>query len=133
MSEPNSQPLTLNILIAEDNKVNQMVARKLVEKLGCHCDIANNGQECIDRLSQQHYDLILMDCMMPVKDGLEATREIRASGNNEIPIIAFTANAMKSDQQDCLEAGMNDFIDKPVDLKRMSSLLDKWAKKLRKT
>ena len=133
MAQNNNSSFGLHILVAEDNKVNQMVARKLLERLGCSCEIANDGLECIDMLAQENYDMILMDCMMPNMGGLEATREIRASGNTQIPIIAFTANAMDSDQQACLEAGMNDFIDKPVDMNRMIALLENWAKKLNKS
>ncbi|OED45141.1 hypothetical protein ACH42_05610 [Endozoicomonas sp. (ex Bugula neritina AB1)] len=130
--QKNNRQFKLHILVTEDNKVNQMVARKLLEKLGCDCSIANNGQECIDMLTTHSYDMILMDCMMPIKDGYEATREIRAAGNTHIPIIAFTAKAMDSDHQACLEAGMNDFIDKPINLNQMTSLLDRWSKKLGK-
>ncbi len=127
------QGFGLHVLVAEDNQVNQMVARKLLEKLGCSCAIAENGQECILMLAQDDYDLILMDCMMPELDGMEATRRIRASGSHcaNIPIIAFTANAMESDQQACDDAGMDDFIDKPVNLERMSELLAKWARQLK--
>ena len=132
MAQNNSSSFGLHILVAEDNKMNQLVARKLLKKLGCSCEIANDGLECIDMLAQGQYDMILMDCMMPNMDGLEATRKIRASGNTQLPIIAFTANAMASDQQACLEAGMNDFIDKPIDMKRIISLLESWAKKLNK-
>ncbi|WP_062267779.1 response regulator [Endozoicomonas arenosclerae] len=121
----------LHILVVEDNQVNQMVARKLLEKLGCTCEVAENGQEALDVLdSEKSFDLILMDCMMPVMDGLEATEKIRASGQNyaNIPIIAFTANAMESDQIACKSAGMNDFMDKPVTVAKMSETLARWVK-----
>ena len=120
----------LHILVAEDNQVNQMVARKLLEKLGCTCVVAGNGQKALDILeSGEAFDLILMDCMMPILDGLEATREIRASKKPyaDIPVIAFTANAMDSDKEACEKAGMNDFLDKPVTIARMTKALQRWA------
>ena len=118
--------LGLHVLVAEDNPVNQMVARKILEKLGCTCEIAANGAECLKLLEDQSFSLILMDCMMPVMDGLEATRKIRASGAAyaHIPVIAFTASAMPEDQQACLDAGMNDYIDKPVNIDRLARVLN---------
>ena len=131
--QQNQGGIGLHILLAEDNKMNQIVAKKLMDKLGCSYVIANNGVECLGILEAGHFDLILMDCMMPEMDGLEATRRIRASGSNyaSIPIIAFTANAMPSERQDCLDAGMDDYIDKPVDLDRITNLLKEWAARLR--
>ncbi|WP_263081480.1 response regulator [Endozoicomonas sp. Mp262] len=119
----------LHILVAEDNPVNQLVAEKLLKKLGCTCVIANNGREAIGMLASGTYDLILMDVMMPELDGMSATREIRAVKNEttDIPIVAFTANAMKSDQEACYAAGMNDFISKPVTVDRMREMLAKWT------
>ncbi len=127
------EPLGLHILVAEDNPVNQMVATKLLSKLGCTTKVANNGAEAIERLQDEKFDLILMDCMMPELDGYEATRRIRATDNDyaKIPIIAFTANAMQSDQQACTDAGMDDFLDKPVTLARMQATLTRWAEKIR--
>ncbi len=122
----------LHILVAEDNKVNQMVTNKLLEKLGHTCAIAEDGQKCLDMLATGDFDLVLMDCVMPNMDGLEATRQIRASGNTQLPIIAVTANAFSSDQQDCIDAGMDDYIDKPIDMNRMAALLEQWAKRLGK-
>ena len=119
----------LHILVAEDNKVNQLVARKLLEQLGCTCVIASDGKECIELLEQEDFHMILMDCVMPNMDGLEATQAIRASGNT-LPIIAFTANAMDSDRLACHEAGMNGYMDKPIDMQRMVTLLTNWADKL---
>ena len=121
----------LHILVVEDNQVNQMVARKLLEKLSCTCKVAENGQEALEILgTSEIFDLILMDCMMPIMDGLEATENIRASGQSfaSIPIIAFTANAMESDQIACKAAGMDDFLDKPVTLARLSEKLAPWVK-----
>lgn len=125
--------LNLYILLAEDNPVNQMVTGKLLEKLGCHYVVVSNGLECLDSLKNDQYDLILMDCLMPEMDGLETTRKIRASGGHcaDIPIIALTAKAMAADEQACLDAGMNDYIDKPVNLERMKNLLSEWAEKIR--
>ncbi|KEQ18389.1 response regulator [Endozoicomonas numazuensis] len=121
----------LHILVVEDNKVNQMVARKLLEKLGCTCKVAENGLEALEVLeTSEAFDLILMDCMMPVMDGLEATEKIRASGQSyaSIPIVAFTANAMESDQIACKSAGMNDFLVKPVTLTLLSEKLALWIR-----
>lgn len=125
----------LHILVAEDNPVNQMVVAKLLEKLGCSCAIVADGLECIEKLSRDRYDLVLMDCMMPELDGLEATRRIRASHSHcaDIPIIAFSANAMDSDHQACLAAGMNEWVDKPVTMERMRELLSDWSARLGKS
>lgn len=104
--------LNLNILLAEDNKTNQMIAAKLLERVGCKVTIANNGVECIEQLNTGNFNIILMDCQMPIMDGYEATMAIRKSGN-DIPIIALTANAQKSDKAACLLSGMSDFVSKP--------------------
>ncbi|MFK0573885.1 response regulator [Endozoicomonas sp.] len=132
MTKPSTE-LNLYILLAEDNPVNQLVTGKLLEKLGCSYVVVGNGHECLDCLKDDHYDLILMDFLMPEMDGLEATRKIRASGGHcaDIPIIALTAKAMTSDEQACLDAGMSDYIDKPVSLERMKTLLSGWAEKIR--
>ena len=102
----------------EDNRVNQAVLDKMLKKLGARTALAGNGQEALDRLKLQSPDLILMDCQMPVMDGFEATEKIRRLGGSlsQLPIIAVTANTMEADRQRCLQAGMNDFISKPVDL-----------------
>ena len=127
--QKNKINIGLHVLVAEDNPVNQMVARKVLAKLGCTCEIAANGAECLKMLEIQSFDLILMDCMMPEMDGLEATRKIRISGAAyaNIPIVAFTANAMVEDQQKCRDAGMNDYIDKPATIERLTEVLSKWA------
>ncbi len=121
---------TVRILIAEDNVVNQHVARGILKKLGLHADAVANGAEAIAALEMIPYDLVLMDCMMPEMDGYEATRQIRSqrSGvlNHDIPVIAMTANAMLGDRQLCLEAGMNDYVSKPVDAKALAAALDRW-------
>ena len=122
----------LHILVAEDNPVNQMVAGALLKKLGCSTVIVENGEEAVLKLEQESFDLVLMDCIMPVMDGLEATRTIRESGlpHHQIPIIAFTANTADEDQLACQQAGMDDFIDKPVTVEKMTGLLRRWSEKL---
>ena len=109
---------TLRVLVAEDNPANQLVVQGLVEKMGASIDFAGNGAEALEMLAKQHYDVVLMDCQMPVMDGYTATRQIRAGAvpgiNPGIIIIALTAYAMPSDRQKCLDAGMNDYVPKPL-------------------
>jgi protein-histidine pros-kinase len=115
---------TLRILVAEDNAVNQTLVRKLLEKVGHHVVLANNGQEAVDRFSEDHFDLILMDVQMPVMSGIEASQAIRAreqrrsyvlsGGWHSTPIIALTAHAMAGDREACLAAGMDDHLSKPL-------------------
>ena len=118
--EKTFQALGLHLLIAEDNRVNQILLKKVLDNMGCSYDIANNGQEALDMLNPQH-DAVLMDCLMPVLDGFEATKSIRALGNNlhNVPIIAVTANSMPDDQQKCLEAGMNFYVSKPIEFNKL--------------
>ena len=121
-------PFNLHVLVVEDNLVNQMIARKVLEKLGCSVKAVDNGIKALEVLAQEQFDLVLMDCMMPEMDGYEATRQIRVSGKPyaDIPVIAFTANEAENDQQSCKQAGMNDFIHKPVSLPEMQKLLARW-------
>ncbi len=117
---------SLRILIAEDNVVNQRVAQRMVEKLGYACKVVANGAEALAELEQQHFDLVLMDCQMPVLDGWEATRELRRrelDGREPTIVVALTANAMRGDRELCLEAGMNDFLSKPVKLSELEEVL----------
>lgn len=123
----------VKILIAEDNPTNQIVATTILKKLGYKSDAVANGLEAVNLLQKVPYDLVLMDCQMPEMDGYEATRRIRdpKSGvlNNDIPIIAMTAYAMKGDREKCLESGMNEYISKPVQVDKLSALLDEWLGK----
>ncbi len=109
---------SLNVLLVEDHPMNQKLALSLLEKWGHQCTLANNGQEALDILLDQSFDVILMDMQMPVMGGIEATRLIRqrelAEGKERVPIIAITANAMQADRDACLEAGMDDYLSKPI-------------------
>ncbi|MBI5086556.1 MAG: response regulator [Acidobacteria bacterium] len=116
---------TPRILVVEDNRINQKVVVSLLRKKGYTADIANNGQEALDCLKLREYGLVLMDVQMPVLDGLEATHQIRADARFALlPIVAMTAHAMNGDRERCLQAGMNDYVAKPVDHKHLLSLVD---------
>ncbi len=119
----------LRILLAEDNPTNQKVAVKLLEKLGYRVEIAVNGQEVLTRLEQKTYDLILMDCQMPIVDGYAATQEIRRreGDRSHTIIIAMTANAMKEDRDKCIAAGMDDYVSKPISKDQIQAVLQKWG------
>jgi len=117
----------MNILVAEDNLVNQKLTLKILNKLGYSADLAENGRQVITRMSNTHYDLILMDVQMPEMDGLEATRTIRKGKRRQPLIIAMTANAMKEDKDECERAGMDDFLSKPVKLEDLVAMLEKWS------
>ena len=121
-----------HVLVVEDNTVNQMVAKANLEKLGIAADIANNGQEAVEAARTIAYDLIFMDCQMPVLDGYEATRAIRIlpdEAGAAVPIIAMTANAMQGDRERCLEAGMDDYLSKPTTPDKLESTLRRWLRK----
>jgi len=114
----------LNILVAEDNLINQKMILKVLEKLGYNADLANNGKEVIQMLNKQFYDLVLMDVQMPELDGLECTRYIRANYKRQPVIIAMTANAMVEDRDECLRAGMNNYLAKPLKIDALLAMLN---------
>ncbi|MEO7310432.1 MAG: response regulator, partial [Chitinophagaceae bacterium] len=127
LSDDFSKQYPLSILIAEDNPLNQQWTTKILSKLGYKAEIANHGKEVLEMVSTRQYDLILMDVQMPQMDGLEATRMIRLCLEAQPIIIAMTANVMQGDRQDCMQAGMNDYISKPVELNELVAMLEKWA------
>ena len=117
----------LRILIAEDNLVNRQLISHVLGKLGYTPEMVENGREALDKLAEQEFDIIFMDVQMPVMDGLETTRLIRTRGGEQPVIIALTADAQEKDRQECLAAGMDDYISKPLQLERLINMLKKWA------
>lgn len=116
------------VLVVEDNAVNQEVARAMLELLGCQVDIAADGRQAVAATARQAYDLVLMDCQMPVLDGFAATAEIRRRESNgvHLPIVALTANIVKGVREECLAAGMDDYLSKPFDLAQLQAILNKF-------
>ncbi len=129
---PNAERSALRILVVEDNIINQQVTLGMLNSLGCKADLAHDGVEAVRMTAAGDYTLILMDYQMPVMDGLVATREIRAlpGPQRSVVIVALTASAMTGDRELCLAAGMDDYLDKPLDRARLVQLLDRWAKHL---
>ncbi len=116
------------ILLVEDNPVNQLVAKGMLAKLGCQVQLATQGAEALELLAREEFDLVLMDCNMPVMDGYEASRRIRQSGRwPELPIVALTANAMPEERERCRAAGMNDYLAKPFRREELLALVDHWV------
>ncbi|MFW1677375.1 response regulator [Pontibacter sp. JAM-7] len=119
-----------HVLLAEDNPTNQKVARLMLERQGLKVDIVANGAEAVNAVAETDYDMVLMDCQMPDMDGYEATRLIRSPAstalNRAVPIVAMTANVLNNERQRCFDAGMNDFLSKPVDVLNLRDILQKW-------
>ena len=116
------------ILLVEDNPVNQLVAKGMLSKLGCDVVVASHGGEALSRLEQSTFDLVLMDCNMPVMDGYEASRQIRQRVRwSKLPIVALTANAMPEERERCRSAGMNDYLAKPFRREELAALIDTWV------
>jgi signal transduction histidine kinase/ActR/RegA family two-component response regulator len=118
------------VLVAEDNPVNQLVAREALKRLGCRVDIVANGREALEAALSLPYDLVFLDCQMPEMDGFDACRAIRQAEppGQRMPIIAMTANVLKGDKEKCLEAGMDDYLPKPVRMAEMAATVERWLK-----
>ncbi|MDJ0840297.1 MAG: response regulator [Acidobacteriota bacterium] len=120
----------LNVMLVEDNKTNQMVATRMLQKLNCNVDLAVNGAEALEKLAEKSFDIVFMDCQMPVMDGYEATRRIRdeeKAKSDRQTIVAMTANAMSGDREKCLNAGMDDYIAKPIKQEDIIKTLQKYS------
>lgn len=122
-----AQQYPLNILIAEDDRMNQKLVTKVLNKLGYSPQVSENGKDVLEVVSQKSFDLILMDVQMPEMDGLEATRMIRVCLSEQPIIIAMTANTLQGDREECLKAGMDDYMSKPVKLDSLVNIIEKWA------
>ncbi|MFT5425819.1 MAG: two-component system sensor histidine kinase/response regulator, partial [Gammaproteobacteria bacterium] len=131
VSEAHADTDNLKVLLVEDNIVNQIVAKKLLEKNGLKVDVAANGKEGVEMQAQFSYNIVFMDCQMPVMDGFEATKAIReseeATDKHQV-IIAMTANAIEGDRENCIKQGMDDYISKPVNRADLTTLIKKWSK-----
>jgi CheY-like chemotaxis protein len=118
------------VLVAEDNVVNQRLVKHMLEKVGCRVDLAANGREAVSMAAERRYDIVFMDCFMPELDGYAATAELRQRewpGEPRLPIIALTANAMAEDRTRCLDAGMDDYLSKPVRMEEIREVLRRWC------
>ena len=117
--------VSLRILLTEDNPINQQVAMKMLQSLGLNADLAKNGLEAVVAVQQKQYDVILMDIQMPELDGISASRQIRQllPPQRQPHIIALTANATEEDRRACLDAGMNDFVTKPIRIGKLTEVL----------
>jgi CheY-like chemotaxis protein len=129
---PKGAMSSARILIAEDNPVNRKIALKQLEKLGYEADAVDDGREVLKRLETGRYDLILMDCQMPELDGYQTAREIRrregaGRGARAVRIVAMTANALEGDRERCIEAGMDDYVSKPVRVEVLKAMLERWG------
>jgi signal transduction histidine kinase/CheY-like chemotaxis protein/HPt (histidine-containing phosphotransfer) domain-containing protein len=124
------QPLAGKVLLVEDHPVNQKVAQKLLERIGLTVEVADNGEIALDMLGKQAYAMVLMDCQMPILDGYSATRRLREieaeQGKPRMPVIAMTAHAMSGDRERCLQAGMDDYLSKPLDRHLLEETLTRW-------
>jgi CheY-like chemotaxis protein len=124
-----SNEFPVKILVAEDDLINQHLAVKMLNKLGYKPDIVSNGKEALEIVSEKQYDVILMDGLMPEMDGFEATKMIRLCLETQPVIIALTASTMYGDKEKCIQAGMDDYLSKPIDLNLLAAMIERWAMK----
>jgi CheY-like chemotaxis protein len=124
-----AEVLDCRVLVAEDQPVNQLLIRRLLEKMGCTVEPVSDGRQAIDAWTTGRFDLVLMDCEMPGTDGYEATRAIRArETGTRTPIIAVTARALSGDRDRCLVAGMDDYLTKPIRQEALRAMVERWAR-----
>jgi CheY-like chemotaxis protein len=129
-TQPTDDNAPVSVLVVEDDAVNQLVVLEMLRKLGCEVDVVDDGEAAHRAVRAGSYDIVFMDCHMPVVDGFEATRRIRAweqTRGGELVIVALTADSLASDRQRCLDAGMNDFITKPVSSSQLSATIERWT------
>ncbi|MGB9991361.1 response regulator [Massilia sp. SM-13] len=124
--------MPFQVLLAEDTEMNRMLVRILLTRMGFEVDEADNGQQAVEALARKRYDLVLMDCMMPVMDGYEATRILRAreaeAGQERVPVIALTASAIAGDRERCRQAGMDDYLSKPFQVDDFKAIVQRYLK-----
>jgi len=124
--------MPLQVLLAEDTEMNRMLVRILLTRMGFEVDEAEDGQQAVDALARKRYDLVLMDCMMPVMDGYEATRILRVreaeTGQERVPVIALTASAIAGDRERCRQAGMDDYLSKPFQVDDFTAIVQRYLK-----
>ena len=117
----------LRILMAEDNPINQRVGKLILQRAGFHIDLVADGNEALEAHRSKPYDMILMDCQMPMMDGFEASRQIRSLQQRQPVIIAVTANALVGERERCLKAGMDDYLSKPFQAEQLVAVVKKWS------
>ena len=129
VSGPGAVPAGLRVLVAEDDAVNQRVALRMLESLGCRVDLVPNGREAVEAVNRRTYDFVLLDCQMPVLDGFAAAAAIGAAGPRPARpvIVAITADALQGDRERCLAAGMDDYLPKPIRLRDLAEVLLRWS------
>jgi CheY-like chemotaxis protein len=128
-SETSRTPAGARVLVVEDNVVNRKLVQRMLEKLGCAVKLAEDGAQALEVAAGQEFDLVLMDWQMPGMDGLETTRRLKRlwSADRQVPVVALTASAMEGDRVACLEAGMSDYLTKPLGMAELAGVLERWA------
>ena len=123
------------VLLADDNEINQLVGKETLQQRGCHVTVADNGMAGLEALQEECFEMVFMDCQVPVMDGYEATRQWRMVElehfGRRLPLIALTANALAGDRENCIAAGMDDYLPKPFGLAELNEILEKWGQPVR--